>query len=856
MVFSGCSTSKDSSFAEFYHNLTARFNGYFNAKEIMLEQEAKIFDEQELDFKDILPLTPSTTETTAKTYKAELDKIKEKTTRVIQKHEISKWIDDNYLVLGKSYYYKRDFFAATEVFQFLAVDYPKTLPGQEAQIWLAKCYLSMGKQNEAQARISALSSNKKLEEDLYYPRDILNTEYLIEIKDYEKAVVLLEKLYKKTKGKRYKVRYSFVLGQLYQKLNNFPKSEYWYLKTIRKNPEYKFAFNARINLIDVASNKNVVEKQLQKMLKDDKNIDFRDQIYFQLARLEKNRGKIDKAIDYLKLSTQTSKNNAIQKTESFIELGDIFFNKQEFVNSKNYYDSAKSTLPAEAKGFETFKKKQQAFDNLLKNLIIIQTQDSLIKLAELPNEERLKFIDSLIEDDKRKAIEGIKDQKTYQTSVDIPNLNFNDPNAQSQSVQGYFYSPVALKKGFTNFKQKWGDRPLQDNWRTVRTSTTIENNSKEGDNVDIDLKDENNSEENIDDSLKLVREKYLEQIPLNPALKSAAKNSIQEAVYQVGKIYNEEINDAPLAIKFFEQLISEFPDNQYLVVVYYELFKLHKKVGNFEKSEYYKNEILTKHSNTVQAEYIRNPASLVQSKEKDPILEKNYSDVYLSFQENNCSDINKYYIASKDYAPNNEYLYKIKYLNLICLLKQDTNAIVLDSLKAFGEKYKENELGFNASQLYKKISESQLGLNVPQLPKDSATNEAKQEENKPQKPEVPYKYDVKRKHYFLLLVPSSTDFNKLKTLFSDKNKIDNPTENLRVMNFGLNDEFKFIMIDNFKDTESCLSYYKNFIDNSSFANSLEVKEKLPIIISDSNFSLFMRDKDINAYKKFFDIYYF
>ena len=74
-----------------------------------------------------------------------MDKAIKKGSIVIQKHsmkikgkEYCKWIDDNYLMVGKSYFYKGEFEDAIKTFSFIKNEYKNNEIQFDASLWLIR----------------------------------------------------------------------------------------------------------------------------------------------------------------------------------------------------------------------------------------------------------------------------------------------------------------------------------------------------------------------------------------------------------------------------------------------------------------------------------------------------------------------------------------------------------------------------------------------------------------------------------------------------------------------------------------------------------------------------------------------
>ncbi len=126
VFFSACSTKKKTWVSRQYHNTTAKYNGYFNGNESIKYGVKKINDSFEDDYSEVLPVFRIGDLKKSKSTLPYMDKAIQKGSIVIQKHSIKirgkeycRWIDDNYLMVGKAYFYKGDFDEAAKTFSFI-----------------------------------------------------------------------------------------------------------------------------------------------------------------------------------------------------------------------------------------------------------------------------------------------------------------------------------------------------------------------------------------------------------------------------------------------------------------------------------------------------------------------------------------------------------------------------------------------------------------------------------------------------------------------------------------------------------------------------------------------------------------
>ena len=117
---------KKSILIEWYHNTTARYNGYFYAKLTMQESEQLLMENLETNFDKFLELYPTISSPNKQSISGQMQTVIEKSEKVIQKHRKSKWVDDCNLLIGKSYVYLGEYESALKNLLYITSDYYNT----------------------------------------------------------------------------------------------------------------------------------------------------------------------------------------------------------------------------------------------------------------------------------------------------------------------------------------------------------------------------------------------------------------------------------------------------------------------------------------------------------------------------------------------------------------------------------------------------------------------------------------------------------------------------------------------------------------------------------------------------------
>jgi septal ring factor EnvC (AmiA/AmiB activator) len=138
LIVSGCVTQKKKGdvgpLGKGYHNMTAHYNGYYNATVLVAEGKVELENQYKDNYRKVLPVYKYLATDNPKAIAESMDKAAEKVSLVVNMHRVSHWTDDCYLVLGQAQYLKQDFESAEETLEFMAAEFnPKEVAKREAK---------------------------------------------------------------------------------------------------------------------------------------------------------------------------------------------------------------------------------------------------------------------------------------------------------------------------------------------------------------------------------------------------------------------------------------------------------------------------------------------------------------------------------------------------------------------------------------------------------------------------------------------------------------------------------------------------------------------------------------------------
>ena len=421
LVFAGCSTKKNTVVTRGYHNMTSQYNIFFNATEIKREAHKKIESSYEDDFNNILPVDIYSQRQVASRLLPDMDKIIKKCSKVISMHsitakpkrktrgtpsekqkafyrknEFNKWIDDSYLLMGQAYYLKNDQFPAIQNFEYVITQFPDDGLKEEATLWLAKSHLMLKDYDQSAEIMDRLEAVPGLSDELKAELAVIRADWCMLQEKYSDAYGYLDQAVGMIKDKERLRRYTYIMAQILEREEEFAQASIKYREVLDLNPDYRMAFNARINQARLyegdAETGQEIRKQLQKMLKDDKNLEFLDQIYYALAELDFKEGKIDEAVEKYKLSARSSAGNLHQQALSYLALGKIYYKRQDYIPAQVFYDSCMITLPEVFPNKDSIEILALSLNILAENLKMVNREDSLQLVAAMPEAERNALI--------------------------------------------------------------------------------------------------------------------------------------------------------------------------------------------------------------------------------------------------------------------------------------------------------------------------------------------------------------------------------------------------------------------------------------------------------------------------------
>lgn len=659
----------------FTQNTFTHYNYFFNANNRLNEvlERAKIAHVD--DYTELLSFYNYSLDETSLN-KEELDSILYKSTTGIVLHDLrNDWIDNLYLIQGAAYYLRKQFDSAYLTFQFINYAFAKkekdgyykvigskfddnsplsiatreknSLPKKifseppsrnDAFIWQIRTLIAMEEYAEAASLLITLKNDPAFPKRLQNDLEEVQALWFYNGNMHDSAAAHLENALSNATNKKERARWEFLIAQLYERSGKTELAKEFYDKVINHTIDPVMEIYARLHSIriDKSGGDNYIDRniaELLKMARRDKYYDYKDVIYYTIAQMEIERNNFDLARNYLKKSTENNTANPNLKNKAFLQMAELAFTQKDYRLAKSNYDSVDLNDPGLKNGNE-IRSRQLVLTQIVFQLDIRERQDSLQKVAAMPEEARKDFVRKVVRQARKQ--QGLKEEAAAGSSVLVPiGAQKNDPQSvdlfgSNTSKGDWYFSNAALKtKGASEFKAKWGNRANVDNWRRMAGINFQQANNKTAPGVPGDAVKTNTKA----GSGEITFEALYENLPLTEEQLKVSNDSLSEALYQLGKSFSNDLEDCEAATKVNEEIVANHPTFKKMDEVLFNLYYCYKKSGQASKADQVKKQMEQKfpvNRYTTIAATGKDPGN-----NKNPEATKAYEDVYNLFIEGN-----------------------------------------------------------------------------------------------------------------------------------------------------------------------------------------------------------------------------
>ncbi len=861
LFLSGCSVEKNTATTRFYNGLTAKYNIYFNGYESYSEGLQKISSSYTDDFAELLrvfensdpsivSLVSSNMETAIQkasklislksiTARPEIDARKdlsENEKALLEMKEFNEWVDDSYFLIGKARFHKHEFNEAEAVFNHCIAEANDPQIKIESAIWLARISCERGNYAEAARLLNETVPDAKSSKAMKAFYQMTLADMFIRQKKYGEAIAPLTASLELISGKRPKYRLTYLIAQLHERNGNSQSAISFYRNVVKMNPPYEVEFNARINIAGVfdvnSGDPAEILKELEKMLKDSKNKDFLDQIYYAIGNLMKKEGREKEALEYYRKSASSVSGNRNQKGKSYLALAGHYYAIPDYTEAGKYYDSTVYFLEENYPEYKNLLTLSRNLDELVKHLTVIQTEDSLQRVASMTENERTNLIAGIIAEITRAESEGRVSE--YSDRANIGQYYENSRRFQDnieQEGKWYFYNQTALTFGRTEFRRRWGDRRLEDNWR--RSNKARVATQQAAGLAEENGKTQSDSAEPVVDYKK--PEFYLKNLPLNDSLLKISDEKIATAWFNAGKVFEERIADRKKAAESFEELLTRYPSNELVPEALYSLYNLYRE-DNGQKAEVVRQRLLEKYPESEFSKILSDPDYHNKKMAGIRMSEQLYQRAFDLYKAEDFTSAISMCDSALTHYPSGTLAPKFMLLRAYSVARTSDERSFKDELNRLIKAWPGTEEAIRAAEL-----SAHLNQQMPEL---------KIEEDKEIASEI-YAVDTVAPYSFMIVIIDPR-FNINQASFDViSHNIDNYTDkNYRTEGLLIDNRYIRITVSGFADNSAAWDYYYS-VDPEKIIRNTTGARILKFLINESNLKPLDEDKNPERYLLFF-----
>lgn len=751
VLLASCSTQKNTWATRSFHQTKVKYNIMYNGNTAYEEGLKAIQDANEDDYSTVLYLYPVSNHRAAEASASKMDLTIEKCRKCIKLHSIKAkpkpdpkkrndpkykaWLKQEefnaemgnaWIRLGEAEFHKGDFLGSVGTFSYISKHYGND-PDMVArcQLWTARAYAEMGWLYEAEdmlqkVQVDALS---KKHARLY---SAVSADILLKTQQYHAAIPFVKLAIPYEKRKVYRPRFEYVLAQLYEREGKRQEAIDAYKRAIRLAPPTVMEFNARIHIAEL-SGKSAL-KQLRGMAKQSKYKDQLDQIYGAAGNIYLADGDTARALEQYRLAIDQATQAGLQKAAVLVRMGDIYFDRRQYGEAQPCYREAVTILTPENAQFERIQKRSEVLDELIVENTTVELQDSLQRLSRLSEAEQRAVVEKLIAD----LIEAEQAQAEQEALAEREAENSGLQSVNTSNMLGgsgakgewYFYNTQLLRSGKQDFQKKWGNRPLEDDWRRRSKASSSLFGETEQDEDTEEAADSTQVADSAQTRTRAVEtdnhkpEYYLQQIPRTAADLAESDSLIRRALVNMVYTCRYKLEDEELAMATFEELCQRFPHHADLLDLYYMYYLDALRREDAAAATRYGQEIATYYPNTEQARIVSQPDYFEKLQRMTAEQDSLYEQTYRAYTAGEFAEVK----ANKTYAeqtyPLSPLMPRFLFLNAVAVARTDGQDAFAGQLRDMVTRYPESELSTMAKDMLAMMGqgmESQQGGAVTDL---------------------------------------------------------------------------------------------------------------------------------------------
>jgi hypothetical protein len=927
-------------------NTITQYNWYFNTNNKLNEVLTRAKSQFREDYTQLLPFYNYNLETTAKD-KRNLDSVIDKVNSAVLLHDLrNSWNDNLYMLMGRAYFYKNNLDSAHILFQFVNYAYAPRDPDNypipigsnseeggnaftistdenrgvvkkafslppsrnESFIWLIRTYFEQEKLTRGSVLIEVLKHDPNFPARLQPSLHEMQALWFYKIKQWDSAALHLSLALNNTTDQGEKARWEFLIAQMYERSDNPAAAKSWYENASTNTLDPALAVYARLNAIRdnkgdgakgdyIQKNLNALMRMARKEIYEP----YLDVIYYVAAEMELERNNKVAARAYYKKCIEHANGLGYNRDRAFLKLGWIFMQDKMYPEAKYAYDSVNTNNPQIADSLKVLLDRKQALGHIVPQILIIERQDSLQRIAAMTPAERDAYIKKLLRASRKQ--QGLSEEDNG-ISGGSGGYGFAGNNANTDIFGGgsagewYFYNQSVKAKGYNDFKSKWGNRPNVDNWQVQSMINKQITGIAPASNL---LMNGAETPVAVAQAPQLTAQELMDGLPLTPEKLKKSQDSVENALFLVGKFLQDYIPDYHSALKMYDSLETRFPETRFYQEALYNQYYCYIHLNDSLNAARILAMMKQRFPSGRYITLIENPPKGPADLPVRTLATRAYENVYEQLIEGHFDEAAAEKLKLDSMYGDKYWTPQLLYIEAVYYIHYRYDSIGKVTLNKIITKYQGSMMAAKAKNMLRVLNERERienylrNLHVNRLPEDSIARAA----NVAAQPKIVDSPGVKSKalnvqnatHDSSQIVIRKPDAAQLKAqaLFASpyvwapdnpqsvvlvmtkvdpvyvtesKNAFDRYNrenfygKNYEISKESVSDSTKLMVIHGFANAAAALTY----LDKAGNAAPREIIPWLPaakyyfVIIDDRNLEILKVNKDMQLYRKFLQVY--
>ncbi len=858
VALGGCSRDRDRWINKKYHLLTARFNPLYNGQVAYDQAIKELSEAHKDDFTQLILLDDWSAAALNSPPYQKAKRAVEKANKTIRGHSMvfkgkqaNPAVFDAYLLMGRAQFLMGLDAPASEAFSIVAR--LSADPNQQVEAQLERVELLARQGNAALAEPILYEVERKgLPKKWDYRVHRIKARMAIAGQDWLGAAQEASSASALAPRADLKARYAFLAAQLFEKASEPERARRMYEACLKSQPrDYAMLLEAQLrrSLNGGGVNPKKLFQELHELLREPKNADFADRIYFSLGELAQQWDEEDRAYGYYQQSFAAGRSERPMVLGlAYARHGAMALERQAYARAQVDFDSAALVLPATYMGREGFQKKAKSLKALVEALSLAELGDSLVRLslrsdADLERQFEV-YIANLKKADDAEAERQRRLAQLAELRSASAELDAAAPAAGGAAGGGWaVYAPALRAKGAATFRQKFGERPNVDNWRlrsrssewmqqTASANKASKPDSSEGSpdgSPDSSAEGKSDMLESEGPESRYRVSYYLDQIPRKAHELDSVKQSACVAWSEVAAAYRDGMQEPSKAVAAYRSAVRGCPDHPEAARWWYALYRLHLSLKENLQADETQKELLERFPDS-EAAAILGRGNGPRAAEVIPVASAAFLALRDAVSQRRWRDALR---ASEGVSWPESERAAAALLRAMALGGLEGRAAYADALRKVVADFPSSPQAA-AAQTYL----AELAAVPAQEPPVNAEN-LKLFVAAPAAP-----------HQMLLLIPTGFDANAIRNTLARIHSVNFADKPLGLRPLPWNDNFELIIVDGFKSAAEALAYRDQIRRNPDLSKTLPMERTAFWPITVPNFSHLYRTKDEAAYRTF------